>query len=871
MVGAWLEVDESLIVNLVSFVTFLLALIIRAIFVQFVPATPQSGPPQSSPFVERFTTRHTMAKANYLLFLNVCRDTFLLLTLFWLLFKLLSFEQAEDQLDQISLSLLGWVNTWGWIPRFVATWSFGIIAWVCMDVVESRVQSRDVLDDDVLERTLWLTHLPTRNTLTGERFKLSNDEFVEVEEELEKQLTAEVTRMEQEAFHQQVNAFIAQVNGQTTPREESRTENGKPMRDTLTVGSRDEKKVIEHITVPPVVDELFAIKSSLRKSREQKRAVQHQRQEILKAVRGTRLASLQPMVERFFGALERRYAMKEQAQVVNLRRFGLPDNLKMTMSGSAFVTFRTAARRNVLLMRRPSLWASFWSDRSYTYWNFGQVPFASVTLRCQRAINPDDINWRNLHIQSSERWRRWILSECVMAVLLCVTVVPAMKYLPPWASSGRPLLLLLLNSMAVPAATSVIVKWIRPVRNSAGESLKMRLNFRFLMFTTVVLPFLVVVHDYPTIWSQTKYTIQHGIIDPIWNHNDSHAREAWLAEFSVLVQFGPEFRKDLCVFYLTYLVVGTFVVNGNELVQATSMVRQFFCWLTSVTPSDREASLKPPDFEWGFCYAWCLTVFLIGIWFSTVFPSLLPCVYLFFCVTQAVARANLNGGWYNLGPDDCEYTLQMLKYSRAIIASWWLITGVYIALSTESVPNTSLMIVAKGSWVLCAVAVVLWAFTVLNTHKRHYDKFIELPGSEKSGWLTCFEWCKSLWPKIMKLIFPAFLGESESCGKRFFVGLLMHLGRARCAPETSVSSVNVGRGGRRSSEPTVQPGRRRLKTILAPSSATPARKGHQLERSRSADPVTQSRHDAGRVEWSATGFVHSEVRRLRQSQDPGRS
>ncbi|CAE7890887.1 TMEM63A [Symbiodinium necroappetens] len=79
------------------------------------------------------------------------------------------------------------------------------------------------------------------------------------------------------------------------------------------------------------------------------------------------------------------------------------------MSGSAFVTFQERKYKATLLEDIPSCW----KFHSYAYFNFGQLPFSSVTLRCRRAPHPADVLWENLHIPYYKRLlidilRQWV-------------------------------------------------------------------------------------------------------------------------------------------------------------------------------------------------------------------------------------------------------------------------------------------------------------------------------------------------------------------------------------------------------------------------------------------------------------------------------
>lgn len=376
---------------------------------------------------------------------------------------------------------------------------------------------------------------------------------------------------------------------------------------------------------------------------------------------------------------------------------------KKHMSGSAFVTFKDPHYRDKLLQEEQDesledAVSTFVTSRSYTYFSFGRPPFASVTLTCERAPHPSDVNWENLHVVW---WHRelvfWVLASLLLfAMVGLVTfvriselVVPilmvaqeelhALEKMPAWndyvptqvkdfvysmdnddiwkslLNQVPTMILLFINSVVVPAAVTGIAACERTVKLSDAERTRMLVNFFFLFMNTVVVPFCGVASLTELLEKLQKALKEKPDPEP----------------FSGLIFASPG------MFALKYIMNATFISSVNQLMQLPQRASRW-CQLTFLAVTDRQKIdfQKPWEFFWGYWYAWTLSVFALGITMSVACPGTLLIGALFFFTKYNVDKYNLDNGIYACGTDvEGGLAVRVVCYIRVVVAMWWFAMG----------------------------------------------------------------------------------------------------------------------------------------------------------------------------------------------------
>lgn len=696
------------------------------------------------------TPKDQRTKKNYVLFLKISRDMFLMM---WIVSWILAFR-------------FGWKPflLWGeatffdpghpenlkgggrFVFLYVGTLLFGIIALVSMERIESRVHVERSMSNELVERTLWLTELPREDAKTGVPFELTQSELEGVEKELREQLTKEITKQENRNF------VLENLGIELGNREVCDTFNTPLL--YADDGQVIYNRMIESVHVAPIINDELAFQMNV-----------IQEEQLMDAYK--MLAEKSRCLKPVYNWLYRKHEDKFKKATSDLQ--ALKDRDKYQMSGSAFVTFRMQVRRDVMLRQKPSLWMRIFNNRTYTFWNFGQVPFASVTLRCQRAIHPADVSWTNLHITNRHRYTTFYGCFTMLTILLII-IPPLLSLITPtnkfFLNNIYPILVMLVNAFLIPIAIEQIAILARPLRISELESWQMRSNHWLLSLNTLVLPLVGLNKGFEAMWSDNHVTtslhllLKHGVT------------RAWLAGLPrLLVSSLQTSCSTNAKFFLNYVLQATFFTNGTHAWRAAQIIAPSFFRLVAITSAEKRDSLRPLVWPWGYWYAWNMGIIVIGVSLSTVMPSILLCCYLFFYVADIVDEANLDSGYCELGTDDCgSFTMHSLFMLRQFICFWWMVMGslLFCAILDESeedwrsdscwIPRVYVSTAAGG---LVIASIVYLLMTNIDYAKKTHDFNFELPDAEIYHWSTPITWLISLFPIMFRTCFPSISGADE--------------------------------------------------------------------------------------------------------------
>ncbi|CAK9010553.1 CSC1-like protein 1 (Transmembrane protein 63A) [Durusdinium trenchii] len=586
---------------------------------------------------------HTTA-LNYLIFLRVAAELCTVLTVvsavvvvpYWgvqpfLLGGLVGRISLAEDIDANGICLLGAV-----------AFFFGVLVLVFAQRMKRHMRIRGAMHpkySSCLDRTLWLSHLPVGDNLTGKYFKLSEEDFARVEENLKR------------AIEEHVKQKVKQ-----------------------------EPSIIPilRVHVAFVVDDYYALDTK------------HQEEEDRLKTRMEHLAMLQwkDYSVRSFSCARpwkdlqiwwiSRQAQKLQVKVNSLRLdLERKGKQQKRMSGSAFVTFKERRFKDVLLEDLPSCW----KIQNYAHFNFGQPPFSSVTLRCQRAPHPADILWENLHIPYRQRILRFGGGSLLLLIFMLVLVTPVsvsseLNTIIPELRRGSheirnkveqilgvsipekgdavwqwlylqlpPMVILFINSLVLPYLIGEICHFQRNHTLSKAELNQMNMNYVFMVMNQLLIPLLGLT-GIPALLEFLEVKL----------HDEKE-------DISILQLLDGSMLRSPGLFYVRYLLNCTFLTNTNSLLNLPQL---FVRWLTS-TP-------EPWNFAWGYWYAATLGILTTAVSLGVLVPSLLPIAALFFAMKYCVDSHILNTRAYRCGPESQGLFLpRVLFIMRMIAVGSWLV------------------------------------------------------------------------------------------------------------------------------------------------------------------------------------------------------
>lgn len=555
---------------------------------------------------------------------------------------------------------------------YAMTVIFGLVALFFSQVLEAVLEQNppeDLAAAKKIDRTLWFKGLPKHDPLRpNDPFLLAEDEFQRVRSDLGFALEEALRVLDKGA-----DPGIASAN----------------MRKSAGLSSR-----IEKIEVVPAVDVWHSVSMACRDAAEQAAAYK----ELSASTRWFKW-----WYERQSEACMARSdeAKKKLLEVVLSKK---------QLSGSAFVTFKRREDRNSIIRKElPKWWDLKGYGKGYSLFSFGRPPFASVTLKCEPAPHPEDVNWHYLHMNIfRRRVRFYILSACVLALLVFWhrpdTLVPSVirleetmhlnilnhtasrswyftaeKYVFDKLQRFVPQLpLLILNTAILPELINQITLLERSTRRSYVEMRGLVLYYYFLVLSTIIFPIFA---------KESSSDDKVGLIPrftAIQQRSSQRLEDLsgpqWVGEgMCILVQAsGDLFVQVEGVFTLQYLFCTVFLSNlfyasaqlRNQLLQRITV--DYFC----VTSREKLEAMEPYEFCWGWNYAWSLSVVFLALFFSVLVPATLPTAALFFFVKLRVDQHNLDYRVFGLGSENKGVFTNLAAHRlRSIVGLWWIVMG----------------------------------------------------------------------------------------------------------------------------------------------------------------------------------------------------
>jgi len=532
-----------------------------------------------------------------------------------------------------------------------------------------------------LDRTLWLTHLPVGDNLTGKYFHLSEEDFTRVEESL--------TRAIEEHVRQKV-------------------------KEPMAVGT-----TVVRLHVAFVMDDYFAVDTKHTEEKERLEARLDYLSTLQRKERSLKNCCSRPMQDLHIWWTSRQAQTLQNK--VDALRWELQQKEKQSkrMSGSAFVTFKDRKFKEILLEDFPSCW----KIQNYAHFNFGQPPFSSVTLRCQRAPHPADVLWENLHISHRQRLVRFGGGSLLLLIFMLVLVTPVsvsseLNTIIPELHRGSheirhkveqilgvqlpekgdiwqwlylqlpPMVILFINSLVLPYWIGEICRFQRNHTLSKAELNQMNMNYVFMVMNQLLIPLLGLT-GIPALLEFLEVKL-----------NDQHE------DISILQLLDGSMLRSPGLFYVRYLLNCTFLTNTNSLLNLPQLCMR---WLTS-TP-------EPWNFAWGYWYAFTLGILSTAVSIGVLVPSLLPIGALFFAMKYCIDTRILSERAYLCGPESQGLFLpRVLFIMRMIVVGSWFVLGTSLHFTAKTYfrhrwdAKVPFGLLEGGCWLLVASAIFLGLF-----------------------------------------------------------------------------------------------------------------------------------------------------------------
>jgi len=609
----------------------------------------------------------------------------------------------------ISLAVDG-LDTDGWTRLWFLGAVYGVVVLVFVQRMYTHMHSEPVDNRtaDRLDRTVWLSHLPVQDNLTGKGFLLRDDEFVSVQDHLKTELEKKVA------------------------------------------------SAVECLHVCPVVDDWYKLD---RRRVETNDKLKEQEE----ALRNVHAAGCGP--SKWWREIKTRL-LERQIRKLKFRLQELDSALEekeqgpKLMSGSAFVTLQHAKFKDELFhdaKTRPFLWYL----KSHSFFNFGQAPFSSVTLQVTKAADPRGVHWENLHITRLSRYVRHFVGVGSLLVFMLVVVTPvsisfelgkfmdsssdfkqrvqedfgislgALPVVPEqWAQQLPAIIILMINSFVLPILIGVLTKFTRNKEEAMDQVDTLILNYLFLVFNQLVIPVLG-LSSLPALTE----LLQAKLID-----RDDHTSLIQLLNGSMLSYPG--------VFSIKYLMNCLFLTNSNQMLQGVQ-------YLLRLLTGKKE----PWIFSWGYWYAYALAVLTSAILLGVLVPCILPLAAVFFALKYQVDKNNFQSGEFRLGPSlGGVLFVRIIFVVRMIVATMWLGVGASVAFAFYDEGRGPRCCIFAGSLGFCGLW--LWASSVvkkyMNLHNSKYPTGV--PDADRPSFTCGFDSC-------FQRVFGSFLADTtqEMC------------------------------------------------------------------------------------------------------------
>lgn len=603
---------------------------------------------------------------------------------------------------------------------------FGVVVLIFTQRMKVHMRVRSAMHPrtmPLLDRTVWLTHLPVGDNMTGRPFSLTDQEFHMVEQSLTRAIEEHI-------------------------------------REKLQISDEKAKTAVFRVHVPFVVDKWYDLDSRQKETLARLKMKRDQLSTLQAELHQHCLCRCSPRLRIWWLSRQvRRLERKTQDLKHEL------DDMELSakrMSGSAFVTFQERKYKATLLEDIPSCW----KFHSYAYFNFGQPPFSSVTLRCRRAPHPADVLWENLHIPYYKRGLRLTSATLLLLVFMLVvvtpvsvsselnTIIPELRkgshvlrqaveqrlgvFLPDrggvwrWMSMQLPtMIILLINSLLLPLIIGEICRFTRSHTLSKVEVNQLLMNYVFLVLNQLLIPLL-------------GLTGIPALLECLEVKLADHTQD-----ISVLQLLDGSMFSSPGLFYVRYLLNCTFLTNTNSLLNLSQLVVR---WLLSQP--------EPWIFAWGYWYAFTLAILTTAVNLGVLMPSLLPCGALFFAMKYRIDKHILSHRGFLCGPESQGLFIpRVLFIMRMIVAGLWLVIGSSLHFTARTffedrwTAPVPLKAVEWFSALLVAAALVVWLWSSwAKASSLHNDKFELLRFSKKD---------KNIMDRCLDSIFGKLQGELE--------------------------------------------------------------------------------------------------------------
>eukprot|EP00927_Polykrikos_kofoidii_P008098 TRINITY_DN1334_c1_g1_i1.p1 TRINITY_DN1334_c1_g1~~TRINITY_DN1334_c1_g1_i1.p1 ORF type:complete len:997 (+),score=93.17 TRINITY_DN1334_c1_g1_i1:128-3118(+) len=316
------------------------------------------------------------------------------------------------------------------------------------------------------------------------------------------------------------------------------------------------------------------------------------------------------------------------------------------LSGHAFVVMSHSCYAALLTMNcRPRYVPWFFSWRDHSLLKVGVPPLATSTLRSQRAPPYSDIYWENLHRTQSPIIMPVLMISLAVLMLELVTPTQTMEELEMWnrrvvnsKEQDRHMIELFFYKIAqfllpywLTVTNYVVLPWLiyfisvlRKFRlRSEQEALIFVQNYLFLLVFALLVPLLGL--------ESANASILEVVSDGLTNHLSFKAEALGDLARRAFDSSGSTILK--------YMFSAALATGGTQLVCLSQSFLRWCCCCWCRCPGWR-----PPDFDWGYWYAWSMSIFTMSLVVSVGMPAMLPLAFLFFCIRYYVDLSNFKRG-----------------------------------------------------------------------------------------------------------------------------------------------------------------------------------------------------------------------------------
>jgi hypothetical protein len=244
---------------------------------------------------------------------------------------------------------------------------------------------------------------------------------------------------------------------------------------------------------------------------------------------------------------------------------------------------------------------------------------------------PQDINWENLSIDSTQWYLKWFTVNTVLFFVLFFLTTPIIIVnmlrsfnpdlfnISPLISEFLPTLILWTLAALMPVIVSYSETWLTHWTKSIQNYAIMTKSFGYLLFMILILPSL-------------------GL-------TSAQAFVEWTIHFNDKEQFRWDciFLPDKGAFFVNYIITAAFIGTALELLRFPDLI--YYMWKLCCAKSRAETPYIRKSivvtFPFGIHYAWMLTVFTISTVYSLVCPLIMPFALVYISLKHFGDRHNI--------------------------------------------------------------------------------------------------------------------------------------------------------------------------------------------------------------------------------------